>query len=389
MMNTKLILCGGLISALLLTGCVPKQQEQMDYIGSEQAMELALKNSGYAAANVKFIEPDLDKKNGIDYYKVEFTVDDKQYEYDIDALTGTVIASNLDALASAPTDTSSVASSDTSSAAAPNTATSADAVASATRSSNTASSGNMITADTAKTKALAHAGLKTSQVTFVQAKLERDDGRQVYDVEFYTKDYKEYDYEIDAYTGEIISYDYDAEHYNHSSASAPSVSSQPVKQPGTSSQAQSGNMITEETAKAKALAHAGLSADSVTFVKTKLDRDDGKRVYEVEFYTSDYKEYDYDIDAYTGEVLSYDYDSESYTPPATSQTGITADKAKAIALAQVPGATASNIVEFETDHDDGRLSYEGKIIYDSREYEFEIDGYSGAIREWDSEPVGR
>ena len=54
--------------------------------------------------------------------------------------------------------------------------------------------------------------------------------------------------------------------------------------------------------------------------------------------------------------------------------------------AEVPGAAESDIYEFETDRDDGRLEYEGKIIYNNTEYEFTIDGYSGAIREWDAEP---
>lgn len=66
---------------------------------------------------------------------------------------------------------------------------------------------------------------------------------------------------------------------------------------------------------------------------------------------------------------------------------ITAASAKSLALAQVPGATARNIVEFETDYDDGRIEYEGKIVYKGMEYEFEIDGYSGAFRKWESEPV--
>ena len=34
-----------------------------------------------------------------------------------------------------------------------------------------------------------------------------------------------------------------------------------------------------------------------------------------------------------------------------------------------------------------RIEYEGKIIYNKTEYEFTIDGYSGAIREWEAEPV--
>ena len=110
----------------------------------------------------------------------------------------------------------------------------------------------------------------------------------------------------------------------------------------------------------------------------------------MEFYTSDYKEYDYEIDASTGEVVSYDFDAEGYAPPATGngQSGtITADQAKEKALSQVPGATVSDIWEFETDYDDGRLQYEGKIYYNGMEYEFEIDGYSGAIRSWDAESM--
>ena len=39
--------------------------------------------------------------------------------------------------------------------------------------------------------------------TFVQAKLERENGRQVYDVEF-SFGQTEYDYEIDALTGAIL-----------------------------------------------------------------------------------------------------------------------------------------------------------------------------------------
>ena len=51
----------------------------------------------------------------------------------------------------------------------------------------------------------------------------------------------------------------------------------------------------------------------------------------------------------------------------------------------MPGATVDDIRGFETDYDDGRLEYEGRIIYDGIEYEFEIDGYSGAIRSWEAE----
>ena len=241
---------------------------------------------------------------------------------------------------------------------------------------NTGNTGNTgstsyISAETAKAKALAHAGLSASQVTFVRAYLDWDDGRYVYDVEFYTSDYKEYDYEIDAYTGAVLSFDYDADYYTRPS------------QPST------GTTISAETAKSKALAHAGLSASQVTFVRATLDWDDGRSVYDVEFYTSDYKEYDYEIDASTGAVLSFDYDADHYTRPSQPSTGtdIGLEKAKSIALGQVSGASSSHIRQAKRDYDDGRLEYEVKIVYNNYEYEFEIDGTTGTILSRDVESI--
>ena len=145
--------------------------------------------------------------------------------------------------------------------------------------------------------------------------------------------------------------------------------------------------ITGEQAQEIALAHAGLTASQVTFVRSRLDYERGRQCYEVEFYTAGFTEYDYEIDASTGEILSYDFDAEGYVPPAAGSTAITADQAMQIALAEVPGAGAGDIWEFEVDMDDGRLEYEGTIYYSGMEYEFTIDGYSGAIRGWEVESI--
>ena len=61
------------------------------------------------------------------------------------------------------------------------------------------------------------------------------------------------------------------------------------------------------------------------------------------------------------------------------------ESAKQLALAQVPGAALSDITEFETDRDDGKIVYEGTICHGGMEYEFEIDAYSGAFRKWECE----
>ncbi|MBE6931805.1 MAG: hypothetical protein E7464_00275 [Ruminococcaceae bacterium] len=157
----------------------------------------------------------------------------------------------------------------------------------------------------------------------------------------------------------------------------------------TASAAQPGGGITEEEAKDIAISHAGLTQDQVTFVKSHLDPEDGRKVYDVEFYTQDFKEYDYEINAETGEIVEFDSDAEFYAPPADSGAvgGITEDSAKALALERVPGATLSDIREFKADHDDGRLEYEGTIVFDKTEYEFEIDAATGEFLSWEAESV--
>ena len=67
---------------------------------------------------------------------------------------------------------------------------------------------------------------------------------------------------------------------------------------------QSGELLSAEQAQNAALTHAGLTSDQVTGMRSELDRDDGRQLYEVEFY-SGATEYDYEIDAYSGEVISY------------------------------------------------------------------------------------
>lgn len=270
---------------------------------------------------------------------------------------------------------------------------------------HTAGQAEYIGLDAAKAVALEDAGVQEASAQFSTAGLDKRNGIDYYDVEF-TANGQEYEYDIDAVTGLIIEHSVDGQNVEAAqtpaSASPSPAAASPSATPPTTqiptqspapSQAQTigqGTAITAEQAKEKALAHAGLSSSQVTFVQAKLDWDDGRQVYDVEFYTADYKEYDYEIDASTGAVVKYDYDAEYAIPqqPSGSQS-ITADQAKEKALSQVPGATVSDIYDFEADYDDGRIQYEGKIIYNGMKYEFEIDGYSGSIREWESESVGR
>lgn len=71
--------------------------------------------------------------------------------------------------------------------------------------------------------------------------------------------------------------------------------------------AASRHYISMDKAKSITLKDAGLRPLFVTFEKALLKKDDGKIIYEIEFFTSTH-EYEYEVDAYTGAILSKDVD---------------------------------------------------------------------------------
>ena len=82
--------------------------------------------------------------------------------------------------------------------------------------------------------------------------------------------------------------------------------------------------------------------------------------------------------------------NNSATPYSSGSTGnevnvaISLEEAQNIALERVPGATSQNI-SVKLDWDDGWYIYEGDILYNRMEYEFEIDANTGNILKWEEE----
>ena len=238
-------------------------------------------------------------------------------------------------------------------------------------------SGRITEAD-AKQIALDHAGISESETDRLRVKLDYDDGVQEYEVTFYVGN-REYDYDIDASTGTIRSFDSEIED-DYNIASAPSATR-------AATSASSGAAITEADAKQIALDHAGVSESETERMRVKLGRDDGVQEYEVTFYVGN-REYDYDINAATGAIRSYDSEIDDDYVSSTEAAGaaISEDEARATVVARVSGASASD-VRLYLERDDGRLVYEGELIYNGTEYEFQIDAATGDVLDWESESV--
>ena len=65
---------------------------QSAYIGAKKAKAIALKAAGFTEKDCRYIDADLDLDDGPAHYDVDFKVGNREYEYDINALTGEVMS---------------------------------------------------------------------------------------------------------------------------------------------------------------------------------------------------------------------------------------------------------------------------------------------------------
>lgn len=262
-------------------------------IGESAAKEIAFTDAGISAEQVQYLWSKMDYDNGKAVYDVEFVVNGVEYDYEIDAVSGTILSVDQEAdnyRAANQTAGTQAASQTSGNAASQKTTAQSNSTAQTANQGSTAQQNNYIGEQAAQDAALAHAGVSAQNVSFVRTKLDWDDGRWQYEVEFYDQG-TEYDYSIDAVTGEVLGYDYDAEYYtaNNNTAAA---------------QTAPGAQISAEDAKAIALAHAGVSAQDAQRMEMGFDNEHGRSVYEFEWHVG-WTEYSCDVDANTGEVVGY------------------------------------------------------------------------------------
>lgn len=238
-------------------------------------------------------DPELDEAPA--HYEVELrhpTLGD--FEYKIDAYTGEVLEGLPDIMksvqAAAPQEAPEAQTSPVQTPPVPKPAAGNQAPASSTPAQQQpAASGE----EAAKNAAFTHAGVSAADASVTKCELDWEDGRQVYDIEFWVGS-TEYDYEIDASTSAVLKSGQDWGNHHHSGG-------------GSAASQQPGSFIGEEAAKSAALTHAGISADGAGYIRCELDEDDGLWVYEIEFQTGA-TEYEYEIDAASGAVVKAEQD---------------------------------------------------------------------------------
>lgn len=305
------------------------------YIGLEKAKEIAIAKAG--GGDVVSIELDVD--DGIMVYEGELIYNNVEYDFDINALDGTILKWEED------------------------------------RNGVNIDTSNVIGKARAKEIILA----KAPGAEITKLVLDEDDGILYY--EGYARvDGKLYEFEVKADDGVIRKWELESDNSgNNNSGSGststpkPTATPKPTTAPSTA--------ISMDDARALVLE----KVPGATIVKIEQDYDDGRKIYEGEAYKGS-TEYDFEIDAATGKFIKWeqDWNDDHHDDDHHNNTSglISAEKAEQAVLNKLPGAT---IRSMELDEDDGYYCYEGEAYKNGVEYEFVIDAYSGKILEWDQE----
>ena len=160
------------------TPTVPTEPETQP-ITAAQAEAIALAHAGLTKEEVVFDRTETDLEKGKQVFEVEFRSGENEYDYTIDT-TGQVLhwEKEYDPKEEKP----------------------------AKPEKPVEPEKKPLTAEEAEAIALAHAGLTREEVVFDRTETDREDGRQVFEVEF-RKGNWEYSYEIDTETGKILEWE--------------------------------------------------------------------------------------------------------------------------------------------------------------------------------------
>lgn len=178
---TAAVLAGALSAGMAFTAFAAS-------INIDQAKAIAYNHAGVSSDDVLHVKTDIDYENRTQIFEVKFTEKGfKEYDYEISAADGSVIKYEYDAEIYNLNN-------------------------GLTKFAERGKTNFATTAEQAKNTALAHAGIDASDVTFINAHLDYDDGIYAYEGKFYYGNY-EYEFEVDADSGAIIKFEMDHVYY--------------------------------------------------------------------------------------------------------------------------------------------------------------------------------
>ena len=165
---------------------------------------------------------------------------------------------------------------------------------------------NSISESDAANFAYVDAGISPEDATVTKMEFDYEHGVFVYEIEFRANG-TEYDYVIDSNNGRVLGKEYEV--YD-ASVTKPevAVNPSPVHKPNVTTNNNKNNetedvVVSVEEAKQIALDQAGVDASAAVFEKAKLEYENGRQIYDIEFYVRGELEYDCEIDATTGKIL--------------------------------------------------------------------------------------
>lgn len=278
--------------------------ERNDLLTESDAVKFAYVDAGISPKTAPSYEAKLLKEDGIYVYKVVISSEDTRYNYTIAANNGEVLSSESAQIAQ--NKKNSTSSSDT-------TGVEENAANNDSNKANTLEKNGKNVISNAKSKDKPNAN-KTADNQTTGSKVENDVAEN----------------DKPAKGKSDVKNVADNESNNTSSGKTSTVNEV----------AASRHYISMDKAKSITLKDAGFRPSFVTFEKALLKKDDGKIIYEIEFFTSAY-EYEYEVDAYTGAILSKDVDPLSPS-----------DKAEKVKENSSNTPKNADLEDYEKKHDD-------------------------------------
>ena len=337
--------------------------ERNDLLNESDAVKFAYVDAGISPKTAPSYEAKLLKEDGIYVYKVVISSEDTRYKYTIAANNGEVISSESARIAqnkknnTSSSDTTGVeenASNNSSNKADPSEKNSKNIISNAkskdkpnaNKTADNQTTGSKVENDVAETDKLPQgkSGIK-NVADNINSNNNLDDKKP----NNKNSDDKNSNDNIDGKkasgkkaTGKKKSKKNTVGNNRHHTSTDNETNNTSTGKTSTVSEvAASMHYISMDMAKSITLKDAGFRPSFVTFEKALLKKDDGKVMYEIEFFTSAY-EYEYEVDAYTGAILSKDVDPLSPS-----------DKAEKVKENSSNTPKNADLEDYEKKHDKG------------------------------------